>query len=375
MTRRTTEPGRTVARRGKTETVPPPGRAAVTATARGTPARVAALEMPAERGNEPIPLSVVVPCYNEEAGLGELNRRIAAACRDAVGGRYELVLVNDGSRDGTWREIRALSETDDRIVGVNLSRNYGHQIALSAGLRLCRGERVLILDADLQDPPELLADMMRLMDDGADVVFGRRSSREGETWFKKTTSYLFYRLLARVADIAIDKDTGDFRLISRRAVDVLNAMPERSRFIRGMVSWIGLRQVPIEYERRARYAGETAYSIGKMMALAADAMIGFSIVPLRLAVIGGLLFGALGFVLLAWVLVGWLSGAVVQGWTSLMSIVLITGSVQLLVVGILGEYIGRLYMESKQRPLFIIDEIVGGGGIVHADPAESGASR
>src|SRR5690242_12197275 len=194
-------------------------------------------------------LSIVAPCYNEAEGLAELHRRITAIAERQVGGDYELVLVNDGSRDATWAKIVELAARDPHVVGATLSRNHGHQLALSAGLTLCRGARVLIIDADLQDPPELLPQMMALMDQGADVVYGQRISRDGETWFKRTTAGLFYRLLARLVDVPIPVDSGDFRLMSRRALDVLNAMPEQHRFIRGMVSWIGMRQVPLLYRR------------------------------------------------------------------------------------------------------------------------------
>ena len=187
-------------------------------------------------------LSVVVPCYNEEDGVHELHRRVSSVCQACIGDAYELVLVNDGSKDATWLTIGEIARVDGHVVGVNLSRNYGHQIALSSGLQMCRGERVFVLDADLQDPPELLPQMMARMDTGCDVIFGQRIKRQGETLFKKASAYAFYRLLDRMVDIDIPSDTGDFRLMSRRAVDALNSMPEQHRFIRGMVSWIGLRQ-------------------------------------------------------------------------------------------------------------------------------------
>ena len=187
-------------------------------------------------------LSVVVPCYNEEDGVHELHRRVSAVCRSCVADSYELILVNDGSADTTWKLMGEICQADQQVVAINLSRNHGHQLALSAGLQMCRGERIFVLDADLQDPPELLPKMMERMDDGCDVVFGQRIKREGETIFKKASAYAFYRLLDRMVDIDIPTDTGDFRLMSRRAVDLLNQMPEHHRFIRGMVSWIGLRQ-------------------------------------------------------------------------------------------------------------------------------------
>ena len=303
-------------------------------------------------------LSVVVPCYNEEEGVRELHRRVTAVCHACVGKAYELVLVNDGSSDATWKLMCELSELDKNVVAVNLSRNHGHQLALSAGLQMCRGERIFIIDADLQDPPELLPMMMARMDDGCDVVFGQRIKREGETAFKKASAFAFYRLLNRMVDIDIPRDTGDFRLMSRRAVDILNSMPEHHRFIRGMVSWIGMRQEALPYERAARFAGETKYPLSKMIRFAIDAITGFSVRPLRLASYLGFCFGIATLLLLAYVLVGYFLGHTVEGWTSLAVIILALGSVQLFVVGVMGEYLGRLYIESKRRPLFVIQEVI-----------------
>ena len=219
-------------------------------------------------------LSVVVPCYDEAAVIRELHRRVTTVCRSLVGDSYELVLVNDGSRDKTWEILQMLAHCDDLVFAVDLSRNHGHQLALSAGLSLARGDRILVIDADLQDPPELLPHMMQLMDDGADVVYGQRVERDGETWFKKVSARTFYRLLLRMTDVPIPQDTGDFRLMSRRVVDALLAMPEYQRFIRGMVAWIGFRQVPLQYHRDKRFAGETKYSFGKMLTFALDAITG-----------------------------------------------------------------------------------------------------
>jgi dolichol-phosphate mannosyltransferase len=269
------------------------------------------------------------------------------------------VLVNDGSRDASWAVIGLLADEDSRIVAVNLSRNYGHQLALSAGLATCRGNRVLILDADLQDQPELLGQMMALMDDGADIVYGQRIRRNGESWFKRATSAAFYRLLSKLADVDIPMDTGDFRLMSRRAVDILNKMPERNRFLRGMASWIGLKQVPLLYERAPRFAGSSHYPFGKMLRFAMDAITSFSVTPMRIASYTGVTLGLASIAALIYVLHSWITGQTVQGWTSLMVIVLVIGSVQLISLGLFGEYLGRLYMESKQRPLYVVDEVRG----------------
>jgi dolichol-phosphate mannosyltransferase len=298
---------------------------------------------------------VVVACFDEEAVLRELHRRITVVCQEV--GDYEVILVNDGSRDGTWNLMRQLADADSRLAVINLSRNHGHQIALTAGLTFAGGQRILIIDADLQDPPELLPEMMRLMDEGADVVYGTRRRRQGEGPFKTLTAKLFYRLLEYLTDVKIPTDTGDFRLMNRRSLDILNSMPEQSRFIRGMVSWIGLKQVPLVYDREPRFAGETKYPLLKMARFAIDAITGFSIVPLRTASILGVVMGATSVMMLSYMLGSWAVGRTVEGWTSLSTIVLTVSSVQLLVLGILGEYLGRLYIQSKGRPLFIIDTI------------------
>ena len=306
-------------------------------------------------------LSVVAPCFNEAANLPEFHRRVAAVCEGL--GAWELILVNDGSTDTTFDLIQDLVRRDPHVTGINLARNYGHQIALTAGLRYCTGEYILILDADLQDPPELLDEMLRVMDQqSADVVYGQRRARAGETWFKTRTAALFYRLMRRLVDIDLPVDTGDFRLMNQRTVAVLNNMPEQHRFIRGMVAWIGLRQVPLLYDRDPRRAGETHYPLHRMMRLAFDAITGFSVMPLRLASLAGAAVGVIGFLLLGYTLVGWLSGRTTQGWTSLMSLMLILGGAQLLLLGIFGEYLGRLYMEAKRRPLFVVDRVLSHAG-------------
>lgn len=303
-------------------------------------------------------VSVVVPCFNEESGVAELHRRVATVCRQCVADAYEIVLVNDGSIDATWLALKALAESDEHVLAVNLSRNFGHQIALSAGLKVCSGNRVLILDADLQDPPELLPQMMEKMDKPCDVVYGRRLTRAGESLFKRATAYLFYRLLNQLVDVPIPADTGDFRLLSRRVVDTINQMPEHHRFMRGMVSWVGFAQEEIAYERAPRLSGTSKYPLAKMLRFAGDAITGFSVRPLRIAAYLGIGFGALGLVLMIYVLISYFMMQTVRGWTSLAAIILVLGSAQLFVIGLIGEYLGRLYIESKGRPLFIIKELV-----------------
>jgi len=233
----------------------------------------------------------------------------------------------------------------------------GHQLALTAGLSLTRGERVLIIDADLQDPPELLPEMMAAMDRGADVVYGQRVKREGEGIFKRATAYVFYRVLSALSDVDIPKDTGDFRLMGRKVVEALNGMPERDRFIRGMVAWLGFNQVPLQYSREARFAGTTKYSFRKMARFASDAATGFSVSPLRLGSVLAIVCFFLTGVLAVYVLYAWLALSTVRGWTSILLLFLIFTGIQLLVLGVIGEYVGRTYAESKRRPLFIVSEI------------------
>ena len=305
-------------------------------------------------------LSIVIPCFNEEPCLDALHQRLTAAARAATGDDYEIVLVNDGSRDGSWAVMQNLAASDPHLVAVNLSRNHGHQLALTAGLDLCRGDVVLIIDADLQDPPELLGEMLGVMrSEQADVVYGVRRSRAGETAFKRATAHGFYRLLSNATDVDIPVDAGDFRLMSRRALDVLQAMPEQARFIRGMVAWIGFKQVPFPYNRDQRLAGETKYPLGKMIRFAFDALTGFSSAPLKLASHAGMALSLGSVVLIVYIFGGWVSGRSVPGWTSLMLVVVILGAVQMFVLALMGEYIGRLYNQAKRRPLYIVQEITG----------------
>lgn len=305
-------------------------------------------------------LSIVVPCYNEEGCLEMLHARVSAAARAAVGDQYEIVFVNDGSRDGSWGVMQRLSAADPRLVAINLSRNHGHQLALTAGLDLCAGDEILIIDADLQDPPELLTDMRATMAaEGADVVYAVRRRREGETFFKKLTAAAFYRVLDRVTDTPIPLDTGDFRLMSRRALDAFLALPEQARFIRGMVAWVGFRQVPFPYDRAERHAGETNYPLGKMVRLAFDAVTGFSTAPLRLASHASVILAFVSLLLLFYIAWGYIGGHPVQGWTSTMLVVVVLSAVQMFVLGMIGEYLGRLYVESKRRPLYLVGDVLG----------------
>ncbi len=306
-------------------------------------------------------LSIVVPCYNEAGCLEVLHNRLGTAARAVVGEDYEIVLINDGSRDASWEMMGKLAARDPHLTAIDLSRNHGHQLALTCGLDLCRGAHIFIVDADLQDPPELLGPMMETMArEGADVVYGVRSERAGETAFKKATASAFYRLLKRATDVDIPLDAGDFRLMTRRALDVFLAMPEQARFVRGMVAWGGFRQVPFSYAREARFAGETKYPLSKMIRFALDALTGFSTAPLRLASHAGLWLAVGSLFLIIYIVAGWLSGQAIQGWTSLMLVTVVLGAIQMFVLGMIGEYLGRLYTQSKNRPLYIVQAVAGG---------------
>jgi dolichol-phosphate mannosyltransferase len=268
-------------------------------------------------------------------------------------------VVNDGSTDGTWAELMRLTQEDQRVVAVNLSRNHGHQLALSAGLHFARGQRVLIMDADLQDPPELLPEMLRKMDQGLDVVYAQRRSRPGDSGMKRLFCAVFYRLLDKLAEARIPLDTGDFRLISRRVCDLLVAMPERHRFIRGMVSWLGYRQEPVFYDRDARFAGETKYPLRKLIRLAVDGIISSSLKPLAFATVIGSISASIGLLMLVYVLYSWLFvGKTPQGWASLLITVVFMGGLQLMVLGVMGEYLGRIHEQMRGRPMFLVESVV-----------------
>jgi len=301
-------------------------------------------------------LSAVVPCYNEELVLDALLKRLIPVL-ETCGDSYEVVLVDDGSRDRTWECMLALQMQLPTLRCVKLSRNFGHQQALSAGLDLARGDFVLVLDADLQDPPELLPRMLELAREGYDVVYGQRQERLGETAFKRQSASAFYRLMNRLVERPIPEDSGDFRLLSRRALEALKALPEYHRFLRGMVSWIGFRQVALPYRREARHAGQTKYPLRKMLAFATDAVTSFSVVPLRIASWVGVMTAGVGGLLLLYSLYSWYYLNAVPGWASVICAVSLLSSVQLLVLGVIGEYLGRLYEQSKHRPIYFIEEL------------------
>jgi glycosyltransferase involved in cell wall biosynthesis len=303
-------------------------------------------------------LSVVIPCFNEEGNIFELHKRVTQTSKKSFSSAYEIIFINDGSIDSTWNIIKQLAKEDKHVVGINLSRNHGHQIALSAGLSFVSGDVILIMDADLQDPPELLPNMLKIYNQGCDVVFGVRRKREGETLFKKVSAYLFYRFINSFSDSMIPKDTGDFRLVSRRVVDLLIAMPEQYRFIRGMVAWTGFKQLPVYYDRGKRFAGETHYPFRKMVQFALDAVTGFSIKPLRIASYLGFLMFFISIFFFLYIILNYINGTPVKGWSSIICSLLFLNGVQLLMIGLIGEYIGRVYVQSKNRPLFVISEVI-----------------
>jgi polyisoprenyl-phosphate glycosyltransferase len=319
--------------------------------------RLARISVPSTEPKPRPALSVVVPCYNETGALAELHGRVTKAATAAVGDSYELVLVDDGSGDGTWGAIASLAATDAHVLGVRLSRNYGQQLALSAGLRECAGDLIFIIDADMQDPPELLPDMMRVIGEGADVVYGQRISRGEEPWLRKAGARLFYALIEYLSDRAIPPNVSDFRLMRRRVLDVLNEMPEQHRFVRGMISWIGFDQRPLPFHRGARASGKTRYSITRLTSLAIDAITSFSIRPLRLAIIMALLSLPLAVVMAIYIIGSWVMNVSVPGWASVMMVVVLFGTAQLTILGIIGEYLGRLYMGAKNRPLYVVSEV------------------
>lgn len=311
-----------------------------------------------EREQSPLCISVVVPAYNEEEVLPELHRRLQAVLSQLTT-NYEIVYVNDGSRDRTLEIMRELKEADSHVGYVNLSRNFGKEIAMTAGLDLARGDAVVVIDADLQDPPELIPKLLEGWNAGFDVVYARRVSRAGETWLKKATARAFYRIIQRIGPVSIPEDVGDFRLMSRRAVDALKQIRERHRFMKGLFAWIGFPQKAIDYQRDARFAGVTKWNYWKLWNFAIEGITSFSIAPLKISTYAGLLVAALAFIYAMWVIYKTLIfGDPVQGYPSLMVVVLFLGGVQLIGIGLLGEYLGRMFVETKYRPLYLLDEVV-----------------
>ena len=305
-------------------------------------------------------LSIVAAAYDEAAVLPELVRRVTAAL-DATGEEWELVLVDDGSRDGTWQAIAAAARTDARVRGLRLSRNFGHQLALTAGLSVARGDGVITMDADLQHPPEAIPRLLAARA-GNDVVFGVRSDLDAAGFWKRFSARVFYAILNRLSSLELPEGAADFRWMSRRVVDVLLEMPERHRFLRGLVRWAGYSQAFVEYERGERGAGASKYGLRRMVLFAWDAVVSFSSFPLRVASVLGALISTLGWIYLVYVIVAHLFLArTVAGWTSVTAAVLVLGGAQLIFLGILGQYVGRMYDDVKRRPLFLVAEDTGSG--------------
>ena len=306
-------------------------------------------------------LSVIIPIFNEEQVLEALYQRLTGIAAE-LDVTYEFVFVNDGSRDRSLGLLKSLASRDPHVRILDFSRNFGHQVAITAGMDYAQGEAVVVIDADLQDPPELIARMLEKWREGFDVVYAVREKREGDTLFKRATAALFYRLLKRITNVDIPLDTGDFRLMSRRAIEAMKLFRERNRFVRGLVSWIGFRQTGVHFVRAERYAGETKYPLKKMLRFAVDGIVSFSFIPLQLATIFGFIASAMSFAGILWVIyLRLFTEATITGWASLMVIMLFLGGVQLLTLGIVGEYIGRIYDEVKRRPLYLVQEALGFG--------------
>jgi len=307
---------------------------------------------------EKILISVIVPMYNEEAVIPATYSRLKEVL-DGLKENYEIIFINDGSRDRTRDMLMEICEKDKTVKLIDFARNFGHQVAITAGMDYAAGECMVIIDGDLQDPPELIPKMMELWRQGYDVVYGKRISRQGETIFKKVTAKIFYRLLRSLTDVNIPVDTGDFRLIDRRVCEALKQLPERSRYVRGLMSWVGFKQTPIEFERSERYTGETKYPLKKMLKLAMDGIMSFSYKPLKLSSWLGSLLSVFSFVYLIIVLLQkiFFPESAQSGWASLIAVSLFFNGITLLMLGIIGEYIGRIYDEAKGRPLYIISEL------------------
>lgn len=303
--------------------------------------------------------SIVIPVYNEEEVLAETYKRLKKVM-DSTGEKYELLFVNDGSKDRSAAIIKDFCQRDPNVRLLNFSRNFGHQLAITAGMDYASGEAVVVIDADLQDPPEVILEMIAKWKAGCDVVYGKRVKRKGETFFKKFTAALFYRLLRRMTDVDMPVDAGDFRLLDRTVCEEIKKMREKSRYIRGLVSWVGFRQETVEYVREERWAGETKYPLRKMLKFAMDAVTSFSYKPLKLATYVGFILSLSSFLYLLVVLYQKLfTNNVVPGWASIMTINLFFNGVILIILGIIGEYIGRIYEETKDRPLYIVKEKIG----------------
>lgn len=301
-------------------------------------------------------LSIVVPAYNEELVIAEFHRRISAVL-DEINLPAEIIYINDGSKDKTSSILLELRKKDPRISLIELSRNFGKEIAMTAGLNYSKGSAVVVIDADLQDPPELITELIERWREGYDVVYAKRSSREGETYLKKTTSYLFYRVIKKLNRVDIPSDTGDFRLLSRRAVEAINLLPEQHRFMKGLFAWIGFRQIAVNYRRDIRFAGESKWNYWTLWLLALEGITSFTIAPLKIASYVGISVAFGAFIYAIWIIYKTLTfGDPIAGFPTLITIILFLGGLQLLTLGIIGEYLGRMFNESKRRPLYLVQD-------------------
>ncbi len=301
-------------------------------------------------------ISVIIPVYNEQEILDELYKRLTKAV-SGITSDYELIFVNDGSRDLSLSKLMELADHDEKVYYINFSRNFGHQLAVTAGLDHCHGKAVVIIDADLQDPPELIPEMYAKHREGYEVVYARRTKRKGEGWFKKASARMFYRILRGMTSIDIPLDTGDFRLIDRRIVEQLKQMPEQNKFLRGQIAWMGFRQTFVEFEREARKYGKTGYSLGKMLRFALDGITGFSDKPLRFVTNVGLLVSSIAFIIIIYAVIShFFLHQTITGWTSLIISSMFIGGIQLVSIGIIGEYISRINTNVRNRPLYIIEK-------------------
>lgn len=307
-------------------------------------------------------LSVVVPVYNEQEVIDETYKRLTQVFKDYFMD-VEYIFINDGSKDNTYFKLGEISRKNPGVRIINFARNFGHQIAITAGMDYAKGDAVVIIDADLQDPPEVILSMVEKWQEGFEVVYGKRLQREGETVFKKFTAKMFYRFLDSMTDVKLPVDVGDFRLIDRKVCNAMKCLPERSRYVRGLVSWVGFKQTSVEYKREKRFAGETKYPLKKMLKLAGDGIFSFSYKPLKLATFVGMLVSALSFLYLIIVLIQkFVKNDIASGWASSMAVSLFFNGVMLIVIGIMGEYVGRIYEEVKARPLYIVGELLGFDG-------------
>lgn len=303
-------------------------------------------------------ISVIIPMYYEEEVVEECYNKIKNVLENLKDYDYEIICINDGSKDKTLDILEKIANKDNKVKVLSFSRNFGHQPAVTAGLKYVTGDCAIVIDADLQDPPELIPQMIKLWEEGNEVIYGKRKTREGESIFKLLTAKMFYKTLNALSDVEIPKDTGDFRLVDRKVVDILNSMPEHNKFLRGLWGWIGFKQIPFEYERKERFAGKTKYPLKKMLKLASDGIIGFSTKPLRIVGVLGIISIILSIAILIYSLISYIYGLnnLTPGWTSIMVTVTLFSGVQLLSIWIMSEYIGRIYDESKKRPQYIIEK-------------------